>query len=230
MKIRAIAFLLVLLVPTAVFAQTAYMQDFEAMAPVDGSMSADGWNVYMNIFDDLGNFQYGWGYPAPNNIGNIDDIVSGEGGPDQGDQQLVMYSDYGAEQHGWLNWTVETNLYKEWTVGAGAGMWYFAFDAKLGNIAAPSEAYAFIKVLDPGAGWATTQFITVETTNTPATWTRYGLEVDLSGSENQIVQIGFMTLAMNYNSCGVFYDNLDFGDNPSVATESSSMSEIKALY
>jgi hypothetical protein len=230
MKKLVIAAMFLLLIPSMSLAQAPYMQDFEAMAPVDGSMAGDGWFVYMNIFNEADVFQYGWGYPAPNNIGNIDDIVSGEGGPDQGAQQLVMYSDYGAEQHGWLDWTVETNLYREWPVNGGEGMWYFAFDAKMGNLEAPSEAFAFIKVLDPNAGWATTQFITADMTNASTTWARYGLEVDLSGSAGQIVQIGFMSTASNYGACGVFYDNLDFGDDPAVSTQESSLSRVKSLY
>ncbi len=230
MKKLVIAAMLVLLIPSASFAQTLYTQDFETMDPVDGSMAADGWNVYMNVFDDLGGFQGGWGYPAPNNVGNIDDIVTGEGGPDQGVQQLVMYSDYSAEQHGWADWLIETNLYKEWPVTAGQGMWYFAFDVKMGNLEAPSEAFAFIKVLDPNNGWITTQMITADMTNASTLWSRQGLEVDLSGSEGQIVQIGFMSTASNYSACGVFYDNINFGDNDSVATDDTSLSQIKSLY
>ena len=193
-------------------------------------MAGDGWLAYHHLFDDGGNWVAGWGHPTPNNTGAICDIVSGEGGPDQGAQQLVAYSNYGVAEHGNPGWVLETNLYKEWPVAAGEGYWYFAFDAKMGNLEGSSEAYAFIKVLDPGAGWATTQFITADMTSTPSTWTRYGLEVDLSGSAGQIVQIGFMNLAGGYEGSGIFYDNLDFGDDPAVATEDNSMSSIKALY
>ena len=84
------------MVPVAALAQVPYAQDFENLPPVDGSLAGDGWLVYGNIFDPAGNFLWGHGpWPAPNNQtpGNWCDIVSGQGGPDQGLQQLVVYSD-----------------------------------------------------------------------------------------------------------------------------------------
>jgi hypothetical protein len=213
------------------FAQVPYSQDFEALAPVDGSLAADGWLVFGNVFDPGWNYLYGYGpFPAPNNIGNWCDIVTGQGGPAQGQQQLVMYSDYANGDHANGNW-VESNLYQEWTVAAGAmGVWDFSFDAKLGDLAGSSTALAFIKTLDPNNGYAMTNFITADMTTTPVTWTNYTLSIDVTGLDNQLIQIGFLTDATNYEPCGVFYDNIDFRPEGSSPVDDVTWGALKTLY
>ena len=222
--------LLVILIPAAGFAQSTYIQDFEGLAQVDGALAGDGWFVWTNVFDAGGGYVGGGGGPAPNNVANYCDITDGQGGPDQEVQQLVMYSNYWDGNHGNLDFVIESNLYQEWTVTPGAGTWYFTFDAKMGDLAGSSEAYAFIKVLDPAAGWITTHFITADMTNTPTTWTDGVLSIDLNGLEGRIVQIGFMTNASNYEPCGVLYDNIAFSDSGVVATESESWGNVKSMY
>ena len=171
----------------ASFAQVPYLQDFEGLAPVDGSLAADGWKIFGNVFSPTGGYLYGYGvFAAPNNIGNWCDIVSGEGGPDQESQQLVAYSDYANGDHAVGN-LIEANLFQEQVIPAGAtGMWYFTFDAKMGNLAGASTAIAFIKVLNPATGYSMTVFNTADMTNTPATWTGYMLTVDVTGLEGPI--------------------------------------------
>jgi len=226
-----VAIAIVCMVPFAAMAQTPYSQDFEALPPVDGSLAADGWLVYGNIFDPGWNWLYGHGpWPAPNNIGNWCDIVTGQGGPPQGDQQLVMYSDYANPDHA-AGLLIESNLFQEQTLPLGiSGVWTFTFDAKLGDLVAPSTAAGFIKTLDPNAGWATTNFLTFDTTTIPATWGTYDISIDVTGLDAQILQIGFMTVATNYNPCGVFYDNINFRPEGSSPVESSTWSAVKAMY
>jgi len=231
MKTRAIVILLALFIPVMVFGQTLYVQDFEAMAPVDGSMAADGWLLYTNVFDGGGGFVGGGGGPAMNNVGNLCDIVTDQGGPNQELQQLVMYSNYWDGNHGNPGFIVESNLYKEWVVAPGQGVWTFNFDYKLGDLVnPPSEAFAFIKVLDPGAGWATVVFNTVETTFAPTTWSSGSIDVDLTGRDGQIVQIGFMTNSTEYSACGAVYDNIAFSDDGVVPVEGASFGSVKALF
>ncbi len=220
-----------LLVASVAFAQTPYMQDFEALAPVDGSLAGDGWLNYMNVFDPGGGYLYGYGvFPAVNNIGNLQDIVTGEGGPEQGVQQIVMYSDYANADHGVGN-LIESNLFQEQVVPVGAmGTWVFEFDAKMGNLAGASTALAFIKTLDPNAGYAMTNFITYDTTMLPTTWGTYTISLDVTGLDGQILQIGFSTTASNYEPCGVFYDNVNFYLDDSSPVEESTWGGIKALY
>jgi hypothetical protein len=153
---------------------------------------------------------YGYGGPAPNGP-QICAIAAGEGGPSQGAQQLSVYSDYNNGDHG-NGYLIETNVYQEQTIEAGdVGVTVdFTFDAKMGNLGGSSTALAFIKTLDPNNGYAQTNFVTQNTTNTPATWTTYNLQLAIdAGLVGQILQIGFSTTATNYEPCGVFYDNVN---------------------
>jgi hypothetical protein len=231
MKTCAIALSLAVLIPALGWAQVPYSQNFEGLAPVNGSLAGDGWWNYGNVFNPGGGYIYGYGpFAAVNNIGNWQDIVTGEGGPDQGAQQIVVYSDYANGNHGAGNW-VESNLYQEWTVGAGAtGVWEFTFDAKMGNLGGSSTALAFIKTLDPNAGWIMTNFITADMTATPVTWTGYLLSIDVTGLGGQILQIGFSTMATNYEPCGVFYDNVNFAPEGSTSTQDASWGGVKSLF
>jgi hypothetical protein len=193
-------------------ALSAYSQDFEGLLITNpAALSGDGWIVYGNVFTPGGTYIYGYGpFPAPNGGSAFSDIDTGQGGPGQGAQQLSIYSDYNNLDHANGNW-VESNVYREQTIVAGDvdGYWTFQFDAKLGNLIAPSTAWAFIKTLNPAAGYATTNFRPLDTTGLPTTWSTYEISIlitpDLVG---QILQIGFANKATGYVSSGVFYDNI----------------------
>jgi hypothetical protein len=178
----------------------------------------DGWLVFGNVFDDGGVYQYGYGaFPAPNDGAAFCAVVAGEGGPDQGAQQLSVYSDYNNTAHGNLDWVIETSVYQEQSIAAAdvGKTLFYTFDAKRGNIEGASEAEAFIKTLDPSAGWVTTNYIRVDTTAIPSTWGTYQLEITIdSGLVGQVLQFGFLTSASNYESSGIIYDNVNF-DVPS---------------
>ena len=88
----------------------------------------------------------------------------------------------------------------------------FTFDAKAGNIEGASTALAFVKTLDPGAGFATIDNITQDTTNLPATWGTFTLSLVVDASKvGYVLQYGFQTRASNFEGSGNFYDNLTFG-------------------
>jgi hypothetical protein len=226
-----LAALVICMVPVAGLAQMPYAQDFETLPPVDGSLAADGWLVFGNIFDPAGNFLWNHGpWPAPNNIGNWQDIVTGQGGPLQGLQQLVVYSDYQNGEHANGN-LVESNLFQEQVVPVGAtGVWSFTFDAKMGDLGGNSTALAFIKTLDPNAGWALTNFIIADMTFIPVTWGTYMLNIDVTGLDGQILQIGFSTTATLYQPCGVFYDNINFRPEGSSPVEDVTWGAVKSMY
>ncbi len=225
------AALVISAIPVAGLAQTPYTQDFEGLAPVDGSLAADGWYNYGNVFDPSWNFIYGYGaFAAVNNVGNWQDIANGQGGPAQGDQQLVVYSDYANGNHGSGNW-VESNCYQEQTVPVGAtGTWVFQFDAKRGDIGGNSTALAFIKTLDPNNGWQMTNFITVDTTLLPDTWGTYSMSINVAGLDNQVLQFGFSTTATNYEPCGNYYDNVNFFLDNGSPVDDTTWGAVKALY
>ena len=192
-----------------------YSQNFESLNQLSSTaLSADGWVVYGNVFNG-GTLAYMYGYgpfPAPNGGSSFCDLDANQGGIDQGLQQLVVYSDYNNADHGNGN-IVEANVYREMVIGAAdIGKTYtFAFDAKRGNIAGASIAKAFIKTLNPAAGYAMTNYITADMTAIPETWSNYSLQITIAaGMTGQLLQIGFMNQATFYESSAIFYDNVDF--------------------
>ncbi|MBN1827007.1 MAG: T9SS type A sorting domain-containing protein [Candidatus Eisenbacteria bacterium] len=217
MLARATAFLTVMMlccmVSTAGAAVTSYGQSFEGLIQTDpDALGDDGWLVYGNVFDPDTSYLYGYGpFAAPNHNAAFCQIVTGEGGPSQEAQQLVVFSDYENTDHAGGN-LVESNVYREYTIEAGdvGTCWFFEFDAKLGNITGSSTAAAFIKTLDPGSGYALTNFITVDMTSIPVEWQRYGLRIGIDASlAGQLLQFGFMNLATLYEPSGIFYDNIE---------------------
>jgi hypothetical protein len=237
MKNRVNAFVavaaLICLAPAAAFALAPYSQTFESLDAADpGALAADGWLVFGNVFAPGGAYLYGYGtFPAPNAGNAFCSIAIGEGGPEQGNQQLVVFSDYNNGDHANGN-LIEANVFQEQTIGAGdvGALWTFQFDAKRGNLEGATTALAFIKTLDPNNGYATTNFITVDMTTIPTTWAGYVLQITIDGSlAGQILQIGFSSTATNYQGSGIFYDNLNFHMG-AVATESATWGGVKALF
>ncbi len=104
-------------------------------------MSDDGWLYFGNVFDSTGGFKFGFGpFAAPTTSGQISGIASGEGGPDQGNNQLVVFSNYDCCQPGEGHFgtdLVETIVFQEIaSIPADfiGQIFTFEFDAKRGNI------------------------------------------------------------------------------------------------
>lgn len=208
------AAVLICLIPVTASALTPYAQDFEDLLQTDGfALSADGWVVYGNVYDSSMTWMYGYGvFPAPNNNLAFSNIVIGEGGDEQGLQQLSIFSDYESAEHAAGNW-VESNVFHEQTIVAGdvGQIWRFAFQAKRGNIAGASTAAAFIKTIDPTNGYAMTNLVTADMTAIPDVWGGYSVQLEIIPElVGQLFQFGFMCVATNYESSGIFYDNIDF--------------------
>jgi hypothetical protein len=212
------AAVLALAVTTLVWAAvTPYSQDFEGLVQANPTALADdGWLVFGNVFDLSGTYLYGYGpFPAPNGGPAFSAIAAGEGGVAQGLQQLSVYSDYNNGDHPTA--LIETNVFQEQTIAAAdvGNVVTFTFDAKLGNLELRSEAEAFIKTIDPDAGFATTRHVTEDMTSIPTTWGTYSIELIIdSGLVGQIIQFGFTTRATNYEGSGIFYDNLNVEVEP----------------
>ncbi len=207
----------------------SYTQDFEGLVQTDvNALANDGWLVYGNVFDTDGtSYLYGYGaFPAPNTGAAFCQIVIGEGGLEQGAQQLVVFSDYENTDHA-LGHYIESNVYHEEKVGAEnvGESWVFEFDSKRGNLTGSSTALAFIKTLDPSNGYALTNFITVDMTTSPTTWNHYSLSISIDASlEGQLLQFGYSNTATLYESAGIFYDNITFHpDNATGSTPARSM-------
>ena len=221
------------LAPAAGTAMTPYSQDFEGLDQGDVyALANDGWLVFGNVFGLDWSWWYGYGpFPAPNDGAAFCAIAIGEGGPEQGDQQLSVYSDYSNQDH--PNAYIESNVFQEQTVAAEdvGKAWIFDFDAKLGNLDGQTTALAFIKTLDPNNGWEMTNFITADMTGTPTTWTSYTLSILIDPTlEGQILQFGFSNTATNYEGSGVFYDNIEYYEEISTPTVETSWGQIKSLH
>ncbi len=206
--------LLICLAPVAALAMTPYSQDFESLDINDPSALAnDGWVVYGNVYSPTMTYLYGYGpYPAPNHSLAFSAIVAGQGGVDQGAQQLSIFSDYENTDQA-VGDFVESNVYHEQTVAAAdtGKVWIFTFNAKRGNIAGSSTAAAFIKTLNPSAGYALTNFVTVDMTAIDTTWGGYSVQLAVDTTlVGQLFQFGFMNTVTNYEGSGIYYDNLNF--------------------
>jgi len=210
------------------FALEPYVQDFEGLNAADtGALAADGWLVFGNVFGPDWAYWYGYGtFPAPNDGAAFCNI-----GVD-GTQFLNVFSDYNNTDHG-VGAHIEANVFQEQNVGPGdvGETWVFSFDAMKGNIADPTTALAFIKTLDPNAGWATTNFITIDMTSAPATWSGFSIAINIDSSLNgQILQFGFANTATNYDPSGVYYDNISFHIDGPVPVEEQTWGSVKSLF
>lgn len=225
------------LAPAMSRAQLAsYTQDFESLVQADpAALSNDGWLVFGNVFDATHtNYLYGYGpFPAPNPGGGFSALVGGQGGAGQGAQQLSIYSDYNNGDHANGN-QIESNVYREQTIGAGdvGHTVLFRFDAKHGEWSGVSTTTAaFLKTLNPAAGYATTNFVPIDMTSVPQSWNTYsiGLMIDPS-LVGQLLQFGFMNTATSYQPSGMFYDNINFSPDTPTPARSESWGRIKTLY
>ncbi|MEM7081710.1 MAG: PEP-CTERM sorting domain-containing protein [Pseudomonadota bacterium] len=205
------------LAPMSQAALSSYSQDFESLDDTDGgALAGDGWLVFANVFDAGGGYLYGYGpNPAPNGGPAFSAVAVGQGGAAQGNQQMVVYSDYNNGDHGNGN-LIEANVFQEQIIGAGdvGSTWEFSFDAQVNDLAAPTTSLAFIKTLDPNAGFALSSFLIIDTTNVAA-WNSYTISILInSGLQGHILQFGFASTATNFNASGVFYDNVNFSQVP----------------
>jgi len=217
------ATVVLMLVSPASWGLTTYSENFDGLNMADtNALGNAGWLVYGNVWDGAAytsNYLYGYGpFGAPNGGSGTSEgfsaLVPDQGGPEQGTQQLSVYNDYHNFDHA-NGYAIEANVYQEQSIGAGdvGETWSFSFDAKLGNIEGASTAAAFIKTLDPQAGFALTNFLTADMTSTSTLWTTYKLSIFIDASlVGQLLQFGFLSVATNYEGSGIFYDNVAFGD------------------
>jgi hypothetical protein len=217
-----------------------YTQNFEAMSKSSPTaLSADGWFVYGNVFSATNVYLYGYGpYPAPNSAAPSVPVAFSaldtlQGGVDQGNLQLSVFSDYnntGAHGNGQL---VESNFYHEQTVTAGdvGKIYTFQFDAKHGDWSAAlynPSAVAFIKTLNPAAGYALTNFITANMTIAPAVWNTYKLSITIDASlVGQLIQFGFANTSTRFDPTGVYYDNIVWSNTQGVGVGTPRASTLQ---
>lgn len=192
-----------------------YSQNFESLVMADSAaLGNDGWLAFANVYDtDKITHLSDYGYSAPNGGAGFSSVTAGQGGTAQGDQQLTVFSDYNNPEHATGKW-IEALVYQEQTISsadAGATL-SFKFDAKRGFISGDSTAEAFIRTLDPAAGFSATNNILLDTTSLSSEWGTFTLNLLIPADnslDGQLLQFGFSTFAAYYQSSDNFYDNIN---------------------
>lgn len=212
--------------PVSNAALASFSQDFDGLA-LTGSLSLaiDGWKRYTSVWlGDVGTgtFLYDYGGSAANassGSGQMSAIAVGEGANGAGDQYLNVFTDYAnADLAGGA--TLSVNIFQEQIIDAAdiGSTWNFDFSGKaVGDpqfrLAPPATGTAFIKTLDPNAGFAQTNLVTVDTSSLdPSAWNSFLLSLDLTDPllEGQILQFGFNVDTVGTGATGVYYDNVEF--------------------
>ena len=214
---------------------TAFSDDLESLTAADtGALGAAGYLVFgfVETHSDTvnhagtictstapGGGDYGYGAdPAPNVSGTgsgFSVITVGEGGANQGDQVVSIFSDYNNTLNQAAGCQMEHNFFREQTIGAAniGETWVFRFDYKNAfSTIFPSTALAFIKTIDPNDGFSQTNLVTYDTTGAPQTWTEdieISLEIDAS-MVGQFIQFGFGGTATLFQDSAIFYDNIEW--------------------
>lgn len=208
--------------PASSAALLSYSQDWEGVNPATDVNIGDGF-VIGNINVNSGGAWFA-GAAAPNSpaagVNGYSAFVTGEGGTEQGDNQLSIFSDYNP----WSPFTtpgttLQTYTYRDQgTIGLDdVGLTYrFSFDGKDGGVTGDpaSEAWAFIKVLKQSDGSYfelvnNTFDSTVFTTDWSGGFVEFTVDAGMVG---ELVQFGFANEATDWAPSAVFYDNLGFAE------------------
>lgn len=192
-------------------AQINSFDDFESYAlyvgPGDEGLIGGGWTAYATVFADwpgCSSFSYGYGaFATPNKDEGFSNITPGSSG-----QALNVFSDYANADHG-NSRCLETSVFQERTLtAADADSYTFSFDTQINDsLGADVETFAFIKLLDPGAGFAQVSFDSVSTVSAGSKSISKTL---LAADAGLILQWGFTTKASLFLPSGRVYDNALF--------------------
>lgn len=208
-----------------------YSQNFEGLDMSSSSaLSGNGWKIFANVFDSGGGYIYGYGpFGAPNGGPGFSSIATGEQGPGQGAQYLNTYSDYNNGDHANGRF-IEANIFQEQIIGASdlGNTVQFNFDYKASSQFGPggqTVTRAFIKVLNPNAGFSMVAFPNLVTTSaSTSSWASGNLSLLIdNGWSGHILQFGFMSTATQYQPSGVYYDNINFNPVPEPATMTAAL-------
>ena len=229
------------LAPVASHAALApYAQDFESLdLPYVYALAFDGWLVCGHVYDTDLTLLYSYGpYPAPNSAAAFCALVSGEGGPLQGTQQLSVFSDYNNTDHA-EGYLIESIVYREQTIALEdvGKLCVLLWDAKHGDWSG-AVAYATAQVFwDVGApgGLPRIGFPMVtayDMTNIPDTWGNYLAMFTIQpGWDGDVLRFGFASIATSYDPTVIFYDNVKFcPDGWATPASKQSWGALKSLY
>jgi len=198
-----------------------YQQDFESLGLGTTLTSPWTWGVVnydSNLVPTGGNY-----FPGGDPSAAIYGVETGQAGAAQGLQTLRAYADYGYPPNFENDQFLETLLYAEHTITAAEaalGEATFTFDYKSIDLGGVSTASIFLKVVDPGAGWATVAVESQAIFSTDTAWVEDGTvaSIDISGAEGMLLQWGTSVFSQNYSPTGIGVDNLSIEAIPEPAT------------
>lgn len=203
-----------------------YSQNFEGLDANDATPTVLGdnenWWVGGLVTDAAGAFQYDYfSFPAPNSEIAFSSILTGLGGPAQGNQHLNIFSDYNNQDHG-NQLTINTFFFRQYRFDADdvGTQVDFTFDFRRAEDpfgpGGSMVTCAYARILDDNNGFALVFEDIMDTTNATIEWTEnatISFNVD-PGFEGMLIQFGFSTSGTNFDPSGVLYDNIIIGDAP----------------
>ena len=209
-------------------ALVSYSENFESMNATSSTALSDaGFVIYSNTYIDQGltNLVSSTGpNPARNDYRAIAQVVIGQGGPAQGNQQLFAFSNELSLNQNTMYVDALTLQQQKISAADLGSTWSFSFDAKQGNIAGTSSASAWIRavdiVRDTTSGKQTTTILDeqlLDTTSLGLNWGSYEVSLYIEPSwENKILQFGVKSAATDRTPSGVYYDNFNLTGTPAV--------------
>jgi hypothetical protein len=214
--------------PVSNAALATFAEDFDALN-INSSLALFNWTRYTSVWfpGPVGTgFLYDYSGSAANassGSGQMSAVATGEGANGVGDQYLNVFTDY-ANADLAAGAYLSVNIFQEQTIAIGdiGSSWTFDFSGKgVGDeqfrLAPPATGTAFIKTLDPNAGFAQTNLVSVDTSAMDfTTWSDFSLSIDLSDPllAGQILQFGFNVDTVGTGPTGNYYDNVNFGVTP----------------
>ncbi|MBN2163382.1 MAG: PEP-CTERM sorting domain-containing protein [Pontiellaceae bacterium] len=153
---------------------------------------------YMNVFDNNAGAQGGFLWGSGWGIADLQAITS-----DDATFELLpntnAYNDtdpYWSDGFGDGNKWMEANVYREHTLLAGETSATMEYSVGAFDLDSRYTLQAFVKTLDPNAGWATT-YSDYQTIDAAAG--TVSLTMDTTGYDGQILQFGFVMNGLNAN-------------------------------
>jgi hypothetical protein len=172
---------------------------------------AQAWIGFMNVFENTGGAQGGYLWGSPWGVDALKTTITFDNPGGYIGDQLLLQPNFNAYADN-VNSSNPADV-EYWTDGAGGGNkfmeanTYVQFDpiaqptatfagvVDAYTLAASHSAYAFIKVLDPGAGWSLDVFETVDLSSVAS----FALAADLTNHQGKVLQLGFLVAGLNAN-------------------------------
>jgi hypothetical protein len=192
-------------------AVTFFADNFEGSEP-DSNLSSP-WQMGKIVYTSSGNYV---GHHFPGSTFGPNRVVTGQGGPDQGNNVGKLYPDFDGY---WGDWTdnkrVATTLYFNKTLtyqDIAPGFMQMDFQFKTPNTASQTTITAYARLLSPGyETWYNSEISLVGSTD----WSSAARALTFDGTQvGANAQFGFTITTDNYGAGDLFIDNVTISNVP----------------